>query len=109
MAYDEGLARVVREALADRTGITERKMFGGLCFLLDGNMLCGTFRQGGMYRVGKQHEAEALMLPHTRPMAMGGRSMPGIVEVDAAGFADAALRDRLMGLALDFVGGLPAK
>jgi hypothetical protein len=109
MAYDEGLADVIRRALAGRPGITERRMFGGLAFMLDGNMLCGTYRDGGMYRVGKAHAAAALALPGVRPMAMGGRTMPGLVEVGAAGFTDPDLRDRLMGLALDFVGGLPAK
>jgi hypothetical protein len=109
MAYDEGLAQVIRDALAGHAGLAERKMFGGLCFLLQGNMLCGTYRQGGMYRVGKAREAEALALPGVRPMTMAGRAMPGIVEVDAEGFTDARLRARLMGLALDFVGTLPAK
>jgi len=109
VAYDEGLAQVIRAALADRAGIGEKKMFGGLCFLLNGNMLCGTYRAGGMYRVGKAHAAAALALPHVRPMTMTGRSMPGLVDVDAEAFTDPALRERLMGLALDFVGGLPAK
>ena len=62
-----------------------------------------------MYRVGKAREAAALALPHTRPMAMTGRPMPGMVEVDAEAFTDPALRERLMRLALDFVDGLPAK
>ena len=109
MAYDEGLAATIREALAGRPGISERKMFGGLCFLMNGNMLCGTYRDRGMYRVGKQREAEALALPHVQPMTMTGRPMPGMVDVDAEAFTDPALRDRLMGLALEFIGGLPAK
>jgi hypothetical protein len=109
MAYNEGLAQVIRDALAGRSGVSEKKMFGGLCFLLDGNMLCGTYRDGGMYRVGRANEAAALALPHVRPMTMTGRRMPGLVDVDAEGFTDDALRDRLIGLALDFVGGLPAK
>ena len=109
MAYDETLAATIREALAGQAGITEKKMFGGLCFLLNGNMLCGTYRTGGMYRVGKEREAEALALPHIRPMTMTGRPMPGMVDVDAEAITDPELRGRLMGLALAFVGGLPAK
>ena len=60
MAYDEGLAELMRGDLAGVPGITEKKMFGGLCFLLDGNMLCGVHKGGGMFRVGKDNEAAAL-------------------------------------------------
>ena len=105
MAYDEGLAETFRAALAGRPGVSERRMFGGLAFMLDGNMLCGTYRDGGMYRVGKANEAAALALPHVRPMTMTGRAMPGLVEVDREAIADPELRGQLLGLALDFVGG----
>jgi hypothetical protein len=109
MAYDEGLAQTFRDALADRSGVSERKMFGGLCFMLNGNMLCGTYRDGGMYRVGKGNEAAALALPHVRPMTMTGRPMPGLVDVDRIAIDDDALRRQLMRLALDFVEALPPK
>jgi hypothetical protein len=109
MAYDEGLAQTFRDALADRSGVSERKMFGGLCFMLNGNMLCGTYRDGGMYRVGKGNEAAALALPHVRPMTMTGRPMPGLVDVDRIAIDDDALRGKLMRLALDFVEALPPK
>jgi TfoX/Sxy family transcriptional regulator of competence genes len=109
MAYDEALAETLRAALGDLPGISERKMFGGLCFLMNGNMLCGTYRDGGMYRVGKANHDAALALPHVRPMAMTGRPMPGLVEVDAEAFTDASLRDRLMALALGFVGPMAPK
>jgi hypothetical protein len=77
--------------------------------MLNGNMVCGTFRDRGMYRVGKGNEAAALEAPHVRPMAMGGRPMPGIVEADREAIVDPALRGRLLGLALRFVESLPAK
>ncbi len=109
MAYDEGLAQTFRDALAERTGVSERKMFGGLCFMLNGNMLCGTYREGGMYRVGKGNEAAALALPGVRPMTMTGRPMPGLVDVDRAAIEDDALRGRLLALAFAFVDSLPAK
>jgi hypothetical protein len=109
MAYDEALAETFRGALADRPGVSERRMFGGLAFMLDGNMLCGTYRDRGMYRVGKANAAAALALPHVRPMAMTGRPMPGLVEADREAITDPELRGRLLALALDFVGALPAK
>ena len=79
----------------------------GVAFMLDGNMLCGTYRDRGMYRVGKANEGAALELPHVRPMTMTGRAMPGLVEADREAIADPELRGRLLGLALDFVGALP--
>ena len=112
MPYDEGLAQVIREALADRPGISEKKMFGGLCFLMNGNMLCGVYREGGMYRVGKGDrpaDAAPAGAAHARPMAMTGRAMPGLVDVDTEAFTDEVLRGRLMDMALAFVRGLPPK
>jgi TfoX/Sxy family transcriptional regulator of competence genes len=109
MAYDEGLAEMLREALADQPGISERKMFGGVCFMMHGNMICGTYRERGMYRVGKEREAEALALPHVRRMDMTGRPMPGMVEAEAEAIVDPELRGRLLKLAADFVASLPPK
>jgi TfoX/Sxy family transcriptional regulator of competence genes len=109
MAYDEGLAQTFRDALADRSGVSERKMFGGLCFMLNGNMLCGTYRDGGMYRVGKANEAAALALPHVERMTMTGRPMPGLVHVERPAIEDPGLRGQLLRLALDFVTALPPK
>jgi TfoX/Sxy family transcriptional regulator of competence genes len=109
MVYDEGLAELLREALAGEPGIAEQKMFGGLGFLRYGHMVAGTYRDLGMVRVGKSNEAEALALPHVRPMALTGRPMPGLVEVDGEGMADDALLARLLALALDFVRSLPPK
>ena len=109
MAYDEGLAEILREALADEPGITEKRMFGGLAFLRHGHMVCATYRDLGMIRVGKPNELEALALPHLRPMALTGRPMPGLVEIDPDGLADDALRDRLLAMAIAFVRDLPPK
>lgn len=63
MAYSEKHAQIFRTALDGIGGITENRMFGGLCFLLNGNMLCGVHKDGGMARVGKDNEAAALELP----------------------------------------------
>jgi TfoX/Sxy family transcriptional regulator of competence genes len=109
VAYEETLASALRTALAGQGRVSERKMFGGLCFMLDGNMLCGTYRDRGMYRVGKANADAALALPHTRPMAMTGRPMPGLVEADREAILDPALRGQLLGFALAFVRSLPPK
>ena len=109
MAYDEGLAALLRADLVWRGNLAERRMFGGLCFMLEGNMVCGTYRDGGMYRVGKLNAPAALALPHVRPMTMTGRPMRGVVEADRPAIEDRDLRGRLLALALEFVAGLPAK
>ncbi len=109
MAYDEGLAELLRGDLAERGGIAEKRMFGGVAFMLDGNMLCGVHPNGAMFRVGKENEAFALAVPGTRRMDFSGRPMGGFVDVDDDCLADDVRRERLMGLALDFVAGLPPK
>ncbi len=111
MAYDEGLATLLREDLAQEPGITEKKMFGGLCFLKDGNMLAGVHGTGGaMFRVGKAAEAEALAIEGAGPMEMTGQRMGGFIDVrDPDALADDTRRNRWLDLALAHVRSLPAK
>ena len=109
MAYDEGSAQTLIDTLADTPGITEKKMFGGLCFMLNGNMLCGVHKDGGMFRIGKVNEEAALAVEGARPLGFTGRKMGGMVEVTDECIADDDQRAELMKLALDFVGSLPAK
>lgn len=85
MAYDDQLADRVRQALGPRPDVTERRMFGGVCFLLDGKMLCGVATAALMVRVGPEAHAAALARPHARPMDFTGRPMVGFVYVDPAG------------------------
>ncbi|NVK60817.1 MAG: TfoX/Sxy family protein [Rhodobacteraceae bacterium] len=109
MAHDEGLAETLRSDLAAVPDLREIAMFGGLCFTSRGNMVCGTFRDHGLYRVGKAQVPPALSLPHTGPMTMGERTMGGFVTLDPDGFADDALREHLTRLALAFVATLDPK
>ncbi|MFY0632869.1 MAG: TfoX/Sxy family protein [Vannielia sp.] len=110
MAYDEGIAQQLRDALAEVPDVTEKRMFGGLCFLLRGNMLCGASGWSDtMFRVGKAAEAAALEVAGTRIMEMGGRRMGGFVRADESAMADDGVRDRLMALALRYVQSLPPK
>ena len=85
MPYDEGMAQRIRESLDDRSGVSERKMFGGLCFMLNGNMACGVTGDELMVRVGPDGHAAALELPHARKMDFTGRPMKGFVFVSSAG------------------------
>lgn len=111
MAYDEGLASLMRDDLQgfEDHGLSEKKMFGGLCFLYQGNMVCGVHQNGGMFRVGKPREAEALSIPGTREMDFTGRRMGGFVEVEEELMADDPRRLKLIELALTNARSLPAK
>lgn len=92
MAYDEKLAGRVRKSLATRKKITEKRMFGGLAFLLGGRMCCGVLNEDLVVRVGPERYATALSRAHTRPMDFTGRPLTGFVYVGWRGVkTDAAL------------------
>lgn len=110
MAYDEGSAEIMRMDLAGESGITEQKMFGGLCFLKDGHMLCGVHKGGAMYRVGKGATDKAMAIPGAVPMAFTGRVMGGFVDVpDPLDFANDASRAAWLRMALANAASLPPK
>jgi TfoX/Sxy family transcriptional regulator of competence genes len=86
MAYDEDLANRIRELLAAEPGVTEKKMFGGLAFLVGGNMAVAASGQGGlMVRVDPEHTDDLLARPEARPFEMRGRPMDGWLRVDTDG------------------------
>jgi hypothetical protein len=86
MAYDEELAHRLREQLAGEDGMSEKAMFGGLAFMLHGNMAVTIFSHGGlMVRGGTEAAGDALAHPHTRQIEMRGRPMPGWIHVAAEG------------------------
>lgn len=109
MAYDEGLAQRVREVLSDRQDLAEKKMFGGLCFLLGGNMACGIVGEELMLRVGPDAYESTLQRPHAREMDFTGRAMRGMVYVGADGLADDRELDEWVSIAVAFAGALPPK
>lgn len=88
MAYDPDLARRIREALDGRPGVSERAMFGGLAFLVDGKMFVGVQDSTLMARVGPERHRDALAVPHVREMDFTGRPMKGYVYVDPPGLRD---------------------
>ena len=109
MAYDETMAARVRANLANRSGIAERKMFGGLAFMLDGNMCCCVIEHGLIARVGRDAYAEALARPHARPMDVTGRPMRGWVLVDFAGLETERDLSRWVEQGAEFAATLPPK
>jgi hypothetical protein len=108
MAVDEDLAERIRVALSGTGVVREVKMFGGLCFMLNGNMVAGTSKRGLLVRVGKKQQSNALARPGAKRMEMTGRPMEGYVFVDPPPSDDRSLRD-LLALAVAFVTTLPPK
>ncbi len=109
MAYDETLAERVRGSLAGRSGIAERKMFGGLAFMLDGNMCCCVTEHGLMVRVGLDAYEDALAQPYAGVMDMTGRPMRGWVLVELEGLASDASLAQWVTQGTDFAATLPPK
>lgn len=109
MAFDEALAARVREVLARNEWITERKMFGGVAFLLNGNMCCGVTGDRLMLRLGESGAAEALVEPHTHPMDFTGKPMKSMIYVDPAGLESGKGVRSWVQRAVEYVSSLPAK
>jgi hypothetical protein len=87
MVYNEQLAERTRSLLSRRKGFSEKRMFGGMAFLLNGNMCCGVLKDDLVVRVGPERFEAALKTPHARPMDFTGRSIKGFVFVDAKGWS----------------------
>jgi hypothetical protein len=85
MAYDEGLAQRVREILEEEIGYNEKKMFGGVCYLLSGNMACGIINEDLIVRVGPEKYEASLTRPNTRKFDLTGKAMKGWVMVSPEG------------------------
>ncbi len=109
MAYDEGVAQRVREILESESNHGEKKMFGGVCFLLGGNMACGVVGEELMVRVGPEAYEAALGQPHAREMDFTGKPLRGMVYVSPDGFAEDADLRTWLGRGIDFAGSLPPK
>jgi len=109
MAYDEGLAARVSEALRDVRGLVEKRMFGGIGYLVAGNMACGVRSDGLIVRVGPDAYQSALTEPHTRPFDLTGRQMRGWVVVEPSGHEDDRDLEGWIARGVAFVGTLPPK
>jgi TfoX/Sxy family transcriptional regulator of competence genes len=109
MAFDESLAERIRQRLARRKNVEEKKMFGAVGFLLNGNLLVGVRKDSLLVRLGPEQAEKALPEPHVKEFDITGRPMKGWVLVEPEGVTS---DDQLKGWiqrALKFVGKLPAK
>lgn len=110
MAYDEDLANRIRERLADETAVREKRMFGGLAFLVGGHMAVAASGQGGlMVRVDPDETDALLTEPHARPFEMRGRELAGWLRVEAEGLATDAQLAAWVARGVAYARSLPAK
>jgi TfoX/Sxy family transcriptional regulator of competence genes len=109
MSYDERLAARVRALLSGRRDVVEKRMFGGLCFMVNGAMCCGLTKTDFMVRVGPRDYENALAQPHARPMDFTGRPLKGMVYVSAQGLRNASVLAKWVERGLRFVLSLPAE
>lgn len=110
MAYDEDIAHRIRESLQGESGLTEKAMFGGLSFLVDGNMaVCASGKGGVLLRVDKAEFEALLKKPHAERAFMGGREMKGWLHLDAAVTDSDAEFDRWVGRGVAYARSLPPK
>lgn len=109
MPYDEGVAQRIREIMSSVSGLSEKKMFGGIAFMVNGNMCVGVLKHELMLRVGADQYDEILNLPYVRKMDFTGRPMRGLVYVEPDGFGEDKEIKFWIERALLFVRTLPEK
>ena len=110
MAYDEDLANRIRELMADESGVVEQKMFGGLAFLIGGNMSVAASGQGGLMLRCDPDDTEALLTkPHARPFEMRGREMSGWLRVDDEGIKTKRQLEPWVKVGVGYARSLPPK
>ncbi len=109
MAFDEGLAQRIRELLGDMPDVIEKKMFGGLAFMIRGNMSVGIIGSELMVRVGADAYEETLELPHAREMDFTGKPLKGFVYVGENGITEDNDLKQWVDRGLVFVATLPTK
>ena len=109
MAYSESLARRIRQVFAHRRGVTEKQMFGGICFLLNGNMCVGIWKTSLIVRLGPEQAAAALKEPHVVEFDITGRPMKGWTMVEPDGLETDEQLTGWVQRAVEFVGELSVK
>ena len=109
MPYDEPLAERIEALLGKRSGVTQKRMFGGLAFMLHGNMCCGVMKDRIMLRLGPEGVKAALNEPHTEPMDFTGKPMKSMVYVRPEGSESDADLEKWIEKAIRFARTLPPK
>lgn len=108
MAYNQELARNIAAIVGVRDDAAEKKMFGGVAYMIQDKMACGIVRDDLMARVGPEAHDAALAEPHVRPMDFAGRPMKGMIYVSPEGWRDPAILAKWVNMSVAFVLTLPA-
>lgn len=109
MAYNETLAMRIRSVLGGRSDVTEKRMFGGLTFMVGDKMCCGIVKDDLMLRMSIEEYEQALTHPHTRPMDFTSRPSPGFLYVGPSGYQGEGDLRMWLDKSLAYVQSLPAK
>lgn len=109
MAYCEELANRLRSLLKGKYGITEKKMFGGLCFMMGGHMFSGVAKDNLVVRVGQEAYEDALAKPNVKPMDFTGRPLPGFVYIEPEGYVNEQSLLEWINQGIKFAASLPPK
>ncbi len=109
MPYDEEIETRIKKATSRWKNIESKKMFGGICHLLDGNMFCGVYKNFLILRLGEKECQESLSLPFVRPFDITGKPMKGWVMVEKEGFKSQDILGAWLAKAKEFVHTLPSK
>lgn len=109
MPYNEDIDSRIRRIVRRWKNVDAKKMFGGICYLLNGNMVCGVYQDFLILRLGEKSAAEALKQSHTRPFDITGKPMKGWVMVEGGGFKTEEKLKSWLDKAKSFVKTLPAK
>jgi TfoX/Sxy family transcriptional regulator of competence genes len=109
MVFDQGLTQRIRETIGERPDLVEKKMFGGIGFMLRGNMACGVNKDDLIVRVGPQGYEASLAQPHTRPFDFTGRPMKGWIMVGRDGYEADEDLEKWVQKGVDFALSLPTK
>ncbi len=109
MAYDEGFAQRIREQLQEIPSVDEKKMFGGLCFMVSGHMCCGIVEDKLMARIGPVNYESLLKKDHTQKMDFTGKPMKGMIYVEPEGLKSEKELEFWVNKCLEFISTLPPK
>ena len=109
MVYNEQLAEKTRALISRRKGFSEKKMFGGVAYLINGNMSCGVLKDDLVVRVGPEEYDKVLALPSARPMDFTHRSIRGFVYVDPRGWSRSGALKKWVAIGVDYASSLPMK
>ena len=109
MAYNIALAEKIQKRMEKQKGFSQRKMFGGICYMINGNMACGIVGDDLMVRVGPKDYQRSLRRSHARPMDFTGRPLKGFVYVSAKGYDREAALKEWIGIGAQFARSLPTK